>query len=481
MVNAPEKRAPLSAFLSELNTASALKLFKSVEAEWARGERDTAHANLLNDLRAHLLSRQTDLPGRRLSAKRIFYTPFEDFFVSTHIGGKRRAQIARTSLDPIWHFLMSEPACAPIARPANALDADILPLEVDDPSIHTSIAQFGPNMFGAAAQIIGELTQRALSDGAYRDQLCEALGGIAIYDDLHEIGLLLKGQIYLERFARIVPANAPALYDDAFYELRELIIEAHSDIDYMATYLVLALPGRMERPWAALEVFYRLAKGADDRLYTAREAVSSLPDSLLESLEAQARALTRDAEEMIDADRLKIQIRYFAEFAGGLLRFAARAGDNVFVNRVEACQEIGAGAHMRIVERASAALRGALPVRHLGGASLLAPPRPDIHAQLSSAQIDLATHGASLLAQAKGLARQFTQDDSDTHKIVDNAQRQLDQYLTSLLREIRAADNDGRKQARRLFDQTLLLAAHFFDETQIEKLREQARLAADTP
>ena len=114
------KRQRLSAFLGELPVAAAVKLFAALEADREAGGKGLPHDALLDDLRRKLRERGA-APKRRPSAKRAFFEPFEDFFVSVRSGRKRRAQIARTSLDPIWRVMMTDPALTGRFFPATSI------------------------------------------------------------------------------------------------------------------------------------------------------------------------------------------------------------------------------------------------------------------------------------------------------------------------------------------------------------------------
>ena len=75
----PRKREQLSVFLGTLSNATALKLFAAIEADESGGlPRD----ELLDDLRGQLLSRGAILPARQPDARRLFFTPFEDFLLA---------------------------------------------------------------------------------------------------------------------------------------------------------------------------------------------------------------------------------------------------------------------------------------------------------------------------------------------------------------------------------------------------------------
>ncbi|MHA7873285.1 MAG: hypothetical protein ACX939_13125, partial [Hyphococcus sp.] len=88
MTLTPRKREQLTAFLSGLSTPTAVKLFDALEADRVSGGRDIPHDALLDDLRHRLLARGALLPSRKPDARRLFFTPIEDFLIGGHDGRK---------------------------------------------------------------------------------------------------------------------------------------------------------------------------------------------------------------------------------------------------------------------------------------------------------------------------------------------------------------------------------------------------------
>ncbi|WP_375211265.1 hypothetical protein [Hyphococcus sp.] len=162
------KRQRLSAFLGELPVAAAVKLFAALEADREAGGKGLPHDALLDDLRRKLRERGA-APKRRPSAKRTFFEPFEDFFVSVRSGRKRRAQIARTSLDPIWRVMMTDPALTEAAMAAAALD--------DAYNAGEDVKQLERSLFLSAEAGLSRLIARVKESDDARSSLKEAVGG----------------------------------------------------------------------------------------------------------------------------------------------------------------------------------------------------------------------------------------------------------------------------------------------------------------
>ncbi|PQA87255.1 hypothetical protein [Hyphococcus luteus] len=471
MTLSPRKRERLSAFLGELPVAAALKLFSALEADRAAGGKDIPHDAILGDLRRKLIERGSP-PVRRPSAKRTFFDPFEDFFVTLRTGKKRRAQIARTTLDPLWRVMMTDPALTETAMAAAALDdayageGDVKPLE--------------RAMFLAAEAGLGRLAARVRESDAARRELVEDLGGEAAYADFEEIRLLLEGAEALRTLRVVVPSSSPSLTEEQYYDLRQLFLSAYEQSPATGAYLLLALKGRLEAPWRALGVYYHLAQSADERLAGARDTVMALPESLFEDLENMARALERAGTQELNAKTAAARLSWFTDYAEGLSRQAARAGDNVFLNRIEACRDIAGEAHARFVEQALTALRAALPVRKAGGSSRLVSPRPDISKALAPDVIDDAHAAVGLLSDAPAEARRLGADPGLAQKVLEEATEKARVYANDLVAEIRAAEGGERAAAKHLLEQTLSVVSPLLKSDEIGLIRDRAAAAAVT-
>ena len=470
MTLSPRKKEQLTAFLGGLPRAAAVKLFAALEADRAGGGDALPHNDLLDDLRGQLLQNGTALPVRRLDARRLFFTPFEDFFVGTRTGKKRRARIARTSLAPIWRVMMTDPALTEAAFAAAALDDAI--------AAGAEAGAHEGTLFVAAEAGLGRLTARAREDRNVREELISQLGGEAAFQDLQEILSLLPGAGQLRQLQAAIPSAAPALSEEQHYELRRLFLSAHDQSGAIAAYLLLALKGRLEKPWRALGVYYHLARGADERLIAAKDAVTLLPDSLFEDLEAMARGLERDGAGALDAEAAIMRVGYFADYAEGLSRQALKVGDNVFVNRIEACRDVAGEAHDRFAEQALAGLRAAMPVRHAGGSSRLMSLRPDIAKPISAQTIDEARAASALIAGAGEMATRLGADPSFATAVAETAREQAHTFAKDLVLEIRAAEGDERAAARRMLEQTLTFVAPLLARDEIGLLRDRAAAAA---
>ncbi len=467
-----QKREQLTAFLGSLPTATALKVFAALEADRIGGGKGLPHDELIDDLRERLISRGAVFPSRRLDAQRLFFTPFEDFLIGTHTGRKRKAHIARTSLNPIWRLLMTDKASSDTALAAACLD-DALIAGDKSPALERAL-------FIAAEAGLGRLCARADHDAQGRRNLINDLGSEDAVDDMMEIHHLLAGVDSLQSLQQLIPSATPALTEEQYYELRSLFLAAHDQSPGTGANVLLALKGRLEKPWRALGVYYHLARGADDRLRAAKDEVIVLPESLISDLEFMARALEADCAGPLDADAAMMRVSYFADFADGMARQAAKSGDNVYLNRIEACREVAGEALDRFAEQALASLRAVLPVRHSGGASKLASLRPDITRHIKAARIEDATDAALLIAKSPEFAQRLGADQYFSSSIASESREQIHRFASDLVTEIRAAEGGKRKAAQRMLANTLMVAESLLDCDEIDQIRDRASTASMT-
>ncbi|MEO1136517.1 MAG: hypothetical protein AAFW68_07905 [Pseudomonadota bacterium] len=467
----PQKRERLSAFLGELPVAVGLKLFAALEADRAAGGKGLPHNEILNGLRRQLVERGAP-PQRRPSAKRTFFSPFEDFFITVRTGKKKRAQIARTSLDPIWRVMMTDPALTETAMAAAALD-DAYVAGGDVKALERA-------MFLAAEAGLGRLVARLSENRETRETLQEELGGENALLDLEELRRLIEGVDALKTLRVLVPSHSPALTEEQYYDLRQLFLSVYEQSPSIGASLLLALKGRLESPWRALGVYYHLAQSADERLAAARETVMVLPESLFEDLETMARALERAGSEALDIEAVTARLSLFSDYADGLARQASRSGDNVFLNRIEACRDVAAEAHARFVEQALADLRAVMPVRHAGASSRLVAPRPDFSKLPLPDMVGAAQLAAKFLAAAPADARRLGADAPLSQATRDDAAGKAKVYANDLVAEIRAAEGAERAAARRLLDQVLSVIAPLLESDELGLIRDRAAAAAVT-
>jgi hypothetical protein len=472
---APTKWARLVAFLGALPTAPAQRLFAALEKDAAPRPGFPAPA-ILATLRTRLIEEGGSFPPRPLTAQRLFFAPFEDFFVAVRHGRKRRARIARSSIAPIWTLLLTDASLAEAARAAAGLDAAIRQ--------GGDVAAREDALFRTAADGLERLIALADSDAAFREDLSSRLSGgdpqrgAAALLDLAEIAALLPAVAHLREAQGEFPRPTRSLTEEDVYSVRRLYARAAADQPETAAYVLFAVAARMDAPWRALRLAFHLARIDSAHLKEARADAAALVEILFEDVESLARGLERDAEEGDpETEELPARFTHFAEFAKGAAEEAARARDGAAERRVEACRDIAAAALARACEKALAAVRAVHPVRRAGGSSRLMAMRPDVARPVERGAERAAVAGAAFLARAGGLAAALGRTEAAA-PIAESALAETRRYAGDLILEIRAAEGGERDAARRRMEATLRAAAPLLPADEIALLKERAAAAA---
>lgn len=475
-----EKRERLSTFLGSLPNATALKLFAALEFERLFGKGGLPHEDLLTDLRGQLLRRNATLPPRKPDARRIFFTPVEDFIIAQRCGHKKTGRLCRSSFTPIWNILTSDPACEEIAKAADALNACLAGACLAGARLERDGGDRSERemaLYSSSVPAMSKLVERARVDADFRSDLIDRLGDENAFADFEEIAFLLGRVEYLTALQKAAAKPADGLSEEELFEIRRLFFVVQDEAPEFGSYFLLALMGRMEARWAALGFYYHLLRACDEEADAARETIAIIPQTLFDELEDLVRGLSRDAEGAFHADAARIQIAHFADFAQGLTVEAQKADDNVILNRLEACRDVAGEAFARFLEQSLAELRTALPVRPAGGSSRLMAFRPDFNLVPSAAQTESAQMASSFLADADDLAQRLQRDGSAS-ALKGEATERASAYVEDLVKEIRAAEGKDRLAARRLMDHALAVCSPLMADEDIALLHDRAMAAA---
>lgn len=483
---APMRWHKLVDFLGDLPVATASRLLAVLERDRVRGGAGLPHDDLIKALRENLIKLGASFPARAKTAQRVFFTPFEDFIVPARRGRKRRARIARASLDPIWQLLMRDPACGAAGDAAAALDGTLHegPADLGQPVETDGLEQA---LFQAAADGFGRLIALAETDAGFRADLSQRLAtdddtgpanaGAATLHDLAELNLLLPSVHFLKTMQRQFKKPFETLSAEEFFVARTIYADAHAVQPEAGPYVLLCLAGRMESPWRAMGLYYHLSRLRDQSISSVHEDAGAIAETLLDDLEGMVRALEREGDYELDADGANSRLGYVAEFTEGMMAEANLHSDGVIANRIEACRDIAAQSLDRFTEQSLAAIRKALPTRHAGGSSKLMSLRPDINRNIDQRLQASAEEAAIFIGNAHHHSKRL-QRTADEEAIVEDAVVYVRRYANDLVLEIRAAEGEDRMAARQLMDASLSVAGPLLEAREIALLREKAAAAA---
>lgn len=474
----PRKWERLVAFLGALPPAAASRLFAVFEAEGESG--GLPAGDILKILRTRINSENADFPPRPKTARRLFFQPFEDFFVAGRRGRKRRARIDRATLGPLWTIIVNDAALVAAAKAAGDLDGAIARGE-------TNLERYETQLWTKAAEGLAILVNHADDDEAFRADLARRLqpakadrtidrSGAALHD-LAEFAMLLPAAAHFRAAQEAFPRPVTALTEEDLFTARRVYARAAREAPAAAPYLLLAIAARMDRPERALRLAFHLSRASDGDLAHAATDAAALEDNVFDELESLARALEADADDDPDTDEAPARLLHFADFAGGVVAEATAERNGAAAARAEASRDIAAAALSRYAETALGAIRRNHPFRHAGGSSKLMSLRPDIARPIDPSAEAEARRAARFLKRAREFAEKLARPEA-AGAFVDDAMSETRRYLSDLVAEIRAAEGAERAQTRRRMDAALGVAALLLPEHETALIAERANAAA---
>lgn len=467
----PDKLARLNAFLAELPLGAAAKLFAGVERDKLAEGALLPHDDMLAALRGRLREGGGVFPERLPTPQRIFFTPIEDLLVAGRPERKRAARIARTSLAPLWRVLTTDFACVEMPPAQKALARAVLSGDI------AARMEAERAMFAAASEGFSRIWVHCDEDPGYRRDLVRRLGGEVALADAREISFILPAAEEILSLQDRYRRPLGALTSEDLYDIRGRWAGLREALPEQAAYLFLILSARMAQPWKALKLYANIKAVGADGVPGAEEDAAVIPQRLFEDIEHMARALSRDAELDLDLGGGPARIAAFSEFADGVETEAREIGDQVLINRIAACRDVGADAFERFLEQSIAAVRAVTPTRHAGGASRVSGLRPDASRAPDRATLAVARDAAGYLLRAERTAGRLGRSDAAA-ALRNEATAALRVYAQDLVGEIRAAEGAERAKAKRLMSQVLELCDILLPVNETDLLRRRAAAAA---
>ncbi|MEM6413660.1 MAG: hypothetical protein AAF720_03285 [Pseudomonadota bacterium] len=505
----------LTSYLDALPLGAMLKLFAALEAERLRPSEDSLpYDAMLRVLREAVAEAGASFPPRPLNAKRLFFRPIEDFLTPIRSGPKRRGRIPRSSLDPIWRLLKSndirlvtrkttqaqqEQTVSPGAKldPIALSENDVainqfvkefkrsaVDFRVAEKSFQSALEDGAPEatltekrtlLFAVGRARIKTLLQIASHDQHARRALVGYLGGgkegLAVLEDLLEIGTLFSIAPEIEALQARFPKPIADLTETDLFDIRNIYRDAVAVAPEAAAGVLLSLVGRLSAPWRAIRLYLHLKSAEDQQLTEIDRDADSLLALLFDDLEVLARALERDATDGFDGQGAWVRLQYFSEYADGIIKEARLVRETVIINRAEASREIAAAACERTTEQAAFKVRALLPTKGSAGSSRLTTRRPQI-TEISSATYGDAIAAATFLSKVEALQSRLKVSDMIAHK-VEVIRKELHRYAHDLIVEIRAAEGDRRRCAKRHMERVIKVGEQLLSPADIKSLTEK--------
>ena len=468
---ASELRERLSAFLGRLAPPTAMKLASGLERARLKGEDGLPYDLILSSLRPALEKTKGPRPGVS-DPLRHFCLPFEDLLVDRRDPIGHTRQILRTSIDPVWLWLMQD--LLPDALPdltdrivEHTLADDVLALESSVAVLHASCSS------ALLAAIEG-----ARKDVAQRNKLERKLGSDATLEDARLMGEALSVAPYLIDVEKSLPKEIDNFDDEQVALVSELYKDASDMSPEHAIYVPVATMNRLTSPWQVLRLARKVAGFGNDAALS-RSGLSELGETFLREIEEIARTFATQRPGKADLAQMAEDIKRFAAISQGFIREIDIRRVSDWGHRILTARATLSASITEEMSRFQQDIAKALPLHQIGSYGKNGPRRPDIshapdEARVARAKCDLLfldhiapySDSIGVLAHCQTILHQI-----DTYLVA---------YEDGLLEEIRKASDSEREYGVAFLDFVVSLRELMGQDEAANILRRRGRVAAQS-
>ncbi|MCC6919402.1 MAG: hypothetical protein IT548_09365 [Alphaproteobacteria bacterium] len=450
----------LDEFLKTVTPATAVRLAQAVELDRLRGGA-LPHATILSALRPHL-RRASDFATRMPTAQRIVCGCFEDLLVDRR-SRKQRGRIARSSITPVWAWLVRELGDAG----ARALDA-----------ISAKMLKSGPDFAGAEIDAFHALAApvilAAMPDAASDAGLARMIGR-DVAADAHDMARMMQiGEEIRDLQARL-PRPIGSLEEEDIWTIRgywEQVIEQKPDC---APYVAFFVLGRLQRPWEIMRLAGALSRRLDDILVSRTDA-GHVGELLLSDIEdCVARLAAMRVDQTVAAEVLEA-VESFAQISTGIVRELGIKRDGAWGKRLMAARSAMSEQMERLLGRAVRDITATLPMSRRSSFSLHARRTPDMSKRLDPQKAERAIVLATIIGGAKphAMAGAFA---GFLTEVEEKTVETLRHYTEEMFDELRTADEGTTAQATAYVSHAIELSRLILGKEEAELIRRRAAAA----
>lgn len=298
--------------------------------------------------------------GRDASARRRFFAPLEDVSGEPEVNRPSRAYAPESLQVRVWEWLAE---IAPAAV-ASANDA-ALDFEDDSPG------RLDKDRVDAAASMLAAL--RAVSDAPKDAKKLRARLALEDFEPVRHLAGLLHAAPVTRAALEGLPSVITDFSESVSASVRDRYEEASEADPDAAVWVLFLVMARMERPWALLRVFEKIARRGDD-LLVSRTDMAEIGDALLRDAEHHLTGFSAIPSTEDEAEAAAQALAQFAAATIGMtreigIRKDGDWGKKLFELRTRASEQM-----TRIHEAARNAFRNATPEE--GGARRNSGPPP---------------------------------------------------------------------------------------------------------
>jgi hypothetical protein len=456
----------LKRILASLTPDKASVLAAKLERQKLEGKGgpqiDAVLAILRNQLRSETAFRWP-------TPQQLFCAAFEDFLANAR-AVKLPGRIARTSIDPVWAWLMD--SALPEQGPDLVKHIAKATLDRNEP-LKTKLTEV---LQHEAAKAIAAAVTAAPRGSQGAARLAAVLGGDDVLEDMREMGLLLAHPAALTPFRALVPQGFADLTDGTIVAFRQLYDQCVQDAPELGAYTVILAMNRLARPWEAMALVRAVSRQSQDRLLTETDMgfAGELLIADLETLAAEAAAMR---PETFDAQTLARVLERMAAASAGMARELSIKRDGKWGARIQKARALAANGTHALLGRAAREVLAAFPAMRVG-VFAKGPRKPDLSHAPDPARVATALRWTELMAAVRP-ASQGLGYQSSLQAAYDEIEGVLRQHAEAVLSEMRtAADAEIRSIGAAFIEAQAQIAANLFGQEAASLLRRRAAAAA---
>ena len=453
-----DKTGLLKAFLGGLPGHVAARLAMAVEVDRMMDGHALPHAEILASLRPAL--RQELRYKRPPTPLRLFCRPFEDILTSVPRKAKQKADIARSTLEPVWNWI-----------------AGILLPDQASAFVHESRALVVAQKLDAAMErtarfwpLAAKAMQDALGDANNRKAMEDLLGGPMAVADAREMALLLSAGRTMLKLQDILPAPVPSLTEPLLWELRAVYDELVQSQPDVAPYVAVVAMNRLARPCEALRLPLHVTRHTDDTLISKTDK-GLVGEILFARMEALKNAIQATRHPLFDADMLAEQVKSFSDLSSGITKEIELKRDGDWGRRLLADRASIGKAMDSFMERAPREVLAALPLVKASG-----PKSADFSRPVSEEKHEMALRYARLVSVCRNFASaaSFAARQKAAQDEIGNEVRR---YVEDVIRAMRDPGRSTMAVVQAQFELCVQLVAMLFSAEEAELLKRRGRAA----
>lgn len=456
----PEKLAILRSFLGTLPEPVATRLARAVETDRLGEGHALPHAEILEGLRPVLRRAHSE---RTPTPIRLFVRPVEDLLRGEPRTQKQKGRIARPTIPLLWKWLSSE--LLPDATRTYVDETRTLIFAGKKDAIMARAAAFWPQ---AAFAI-----RSALSTDAQRKAALHWLNDAMAVADAEEIALLLPAGAQICELQDKLPRHIEAMTDTILWTYRDTYDWLAANQPDAAPFVAVMAMNRLDKPWEALRLPLLISRQTQDTLISSTD-MGLVGELMIGDIDAHAAAIRAARHPNFDAAELAFHAKKFAELSSGLVKEVGVRRDGKWGQRLLNDRSTIAEVMEDFMERGVKEILGALAMQK--GSFGRGARVPDVNKPVDPDKAARALNYARLMVgcRASAASGSFAAAQKDA---VDKVSAELKLYNEEIVRELRAAQGDRRRNVEQHFEVAAEITAVLFSGEEGDLLRRRAKAA----